>query len=68
MKKMKRTFAVILALAFCLAGLNVGAANGSVAGEQISFDLEKNFQLLDVDVAANRVEIKPLKGIFDDEN
>lgn len=62
MKKMKRIFAVILALAFCLAGLNVGAANGSVAGEQISFDLEKNFQLLDVDVAANKISVSGIAG------
>ncbi len=62
MKKTKRLIAAVLACVFCLAGLNVGAADANVDGTQISEDLEKNFQVLNVDAVANKITVSGIAG------
>ncbi len=62
MKRIKRTLAAVLACVFCLAGLNVGAAEANVDGTQISVDLEKNFQVLNVDAIANKITVSGIAG------
>ncbi len=59
MRRCKGIIALILALVFCCAGLNVSAA---VAGSNVSNNLAKDFQQLNVDVVANKISISGIAG------
>jgi len=59
MKRSKGIIALVLVLVFCCAGLNVGAA---VAGTNVSSNLAKDFQQLNVDAIANKISVSGIAG------
>ncbi len=59
MKRIKNIIAIILVCVFCCAGLNVSAA---VAGNKVTTDLARDFQVLNVDVVANKISVSGIAG------